>query len=74
MLVQITPEQRDLLLTLVDEAAEEIAPEIHHTRSSEYKETLKTRRNMLTATRAALAGAATVVPSEYGETTRPLSL
>ncbi len=72
MLVQITPEQRDLLLTLVDEAAEEIAPEIHHTRNNEYKETLKSRRNLLTTTREALTGAGAVVPSEYRETTRPL--
>ena len=72
MLVQITPEQRDLLLTLLDEAVEELAPEIHHTRSAEYKETLKTRRNQLTAAREALAAINLEVPPEYRESATPL--
>ncbi len=41
MLVQLTPQQRDVLVQLLDEALEELGPEIHHTMTRTYKDDLK---------------------------------
>ncbi len=51
MLVQLTPQQRDLLVSLVDEALEELGPEIHHTMTRTYKDNLKVQRRDLHALR-----------------------
>ncbi len=59
--VQLTPEQRDLLLELVDEEMLELGPEIHHTRTRTYREGLKDRRSILTELRAHLIEAAPAV-------------
>ncbi|MCK4340505.1 MAG: hypothetical protein KAY37_02130 [Phycisphaerae bacterium] len=55
MIVELTPQQRDLLLQLVDEAVREIGPEIRHTDSSSYKDDLKDRRQALRALHEVLA-------------------
>ena len=43
----ITPDQRNLLLQLVDEAMRDIGPEIRHTDSHEFRDDLKLRRTSL---------------------------
>lgn len=57
MLVQLTPQQRDVLVQLVDEALEELGPEIHHTMTRTYKDDLKERRRDLHALREVLSSA-----------------
>jgi hypothetical protein len=54
MLVELNQQQRDLLLDLVNEALEEIGPEIHHTWTRSYKTELKDRRRELTQVRGML--------------------
>ncbi len=44
MTVELTWEQRDLLLQLIDAALREIGPEIRHTMTSAYKDDLKEQR------------------------------
>lgn len=44
MTVDLTREQRDLLLQLVDAALREIGPEIRHTMTAEFKDDLKQQR------------------------------
>ena len=56
MTVQLTPEQRDWLLRMVDEAILEMGPEIHHTRTKDYKDDLKEQRRALRMLRDLLAG------------------
>jgi len=55
MIVELTSAQRDLLLRLVDEALEEIGPEIHHTTVPAYRENLKRERQELTNLRMLLS-------------------
>jgi hypothetical protein len=57
MFVQLTPLQRDALVQLVDEALEELGPEIHHTMTRDYKDDLKTQRRDLRTLRDLLASA-----------------
>jgi hypothetical protein len=56
MLVQLTPQQPDVLVQLVDEAMEELGPEIHHTMTRTYKDDLKEQRRELHALRDLLSG------------------
>jgi len=58
MLVQLTPEQRDRLLQLVDDAAQELGPEIHHTVTRTYKDDLKEQRRELRILHDLLSGVA----------------
>ncbi len=68
MTLELTPERRDLLLGLVNEAIREIGPEIHHARISNYKEDLKRQQHELWAVRELLSGApATVEAGGQGE-------
>ena len=67
MNVQLTPEQRDFLLALVDQELMEIGPELHHTRTSDYREGLKGRRSLLAGLRQALAGARSSALAEPGD-------
>ena len=54
MLVELSEEQRNLLLDLVNEALDEIGPEIHHTWTRAYKTELKDRRRELAHVREVL--------------------
>jgi hypothetical protein len=56
MLVQLTPQQRDVLVQLIDEALDELGPEIHHTMTRTYKDDLKEQRRELHALRDLLGG------------------
>jgi hypothetical protein len=51
MIVQLTAEQRDVLVQLVDEALDEIGPEIHHTFTRSYRDGLKVQRRELLSLR-----------------------
>ena len=55
MLVQLTPLQRDVLVQLLDQALEELGPEIHHTMTRDYKDDLKAQRRDLRTLRDLLA-------------------
>jgi len=59
MWVELSPEQRDYLLRLVDAEIRELGPEIHHTRT--YKDELKEQRRELWQLRDRLAA---VVPEQ----------
>ncbi len=56
MSIELTAEQRDLILALVNEALDEIGPEIHHTWTRDYKAELKVRRRELLNLQHMLAG------------------
>jgi len=58
MLVDLTDQQRNLLLDLVNEALDEIGPEIHHTWTRSYKAELRDRRRELARVRGLLAAQA----------------
>jgi hypothetical protein len=60
MTVQLTPQQRDVLVQLLDEAMEELGPEIHHTMTRTYKDDLKVQRHNLRTLRDLLGN----VPAE----------
>lgn len=47
MMVELTALERDILITLVSRELAELGPEIHHTRTREYREELKGQRHML---------------------------
>jgi hypothetical protein len=66
MLVNLTLEQRDLLLQLLNAAIEELGPEIHHTMTSTYKEDLREQRRELETLRHFLSGAV-MPPTQTGE-------
>ncbi len=51
MIVEITPQQRDILVALIDEALDEVGPEIHHARSTRFKDWLKEEKKTLKALR-----------------------
>jgi hypothetical protein len=51
MSIELSPDQRDRLLQLVDAAIEELGPEIHHTMTRTYKDDLKSQRRELYALR-----------------------
>lgn len=57
MLVDLTPQQRDLLVRLVDKEVGDLGAEIHHTRT--YKDPLKEQRRDIMALRDLLATAGT---------------
>jgi hypothetical protein len=54
MTVELTSAQCEVLLELVNEALREIGPEIHHTRTTSYKEDLRDLRHDLSSVRALL--------------------
>ncbi len=56
MLVQLTSQQRDVLVQLLDDALDELGPEIHHTMTRTYKDDLKEQRRELHALRDLLRG------------------
>ena len=56
MTIELNAQQRDLLLQLVDEAIEDLGPEIHHTMTAGYKDELKEQRRELHVLRAVLGG------------------
>lgn len=62
MLVELTAQQRDLLLRLVDEEIGDLGREIHHTRT--YKDPLKEQRRDIVALRNLLATAGAVSAAE----------
>ncbi len=66
MLVQLTPQQRDVVLQLIDSAMLELGPEIHHTITRAYKEDLKEQRRELRALRD-LLGSASAAPAQVAE-------
>jgi truncated hemoglobin YjbI len=55
MVLEITSEQRDLLLQLVNQALDEIGPEIRHTFTRTYRDQLKHERTELLHLRDMLA-------------------
>ncbi len=55
MIVELTSEQRDQLLQLVDVALREIGPEIRHTDSSSFRDDLRSQRGTLRSVHNLLA-------------------
>jgi len=55
MVVELNPKQRNVLLQLIDEALDEIGPEIHHTFIRTYRDDLKVQRRELLGLQALLA-------------------
>ncbi len=55
MILELTPEQRAVLLELIQDEINEIGPEIHHTWKRAYRDDLKDRRRVLLSLRALLA-------------------
>jgi hypothetical protein len=47
MPVELSAEEKELLIGLLENEFEEIRPEIHHTRSLEYKNGLKQREKLV---------------------------
>ena len=47
MFLEIDDDQRDVLAAVIRRELDELGPEIHHTRTSSYREDLKARREML---------------------------
>ena len=65
MMIDLNGTELDVLVRLVDEAIDGIGPEIHHTRTSEYKDDLKAQRLLL---RNLHDRQATTAPITRGET------
>lgn len=61
MHVELTPQQRTLVLQLLDTALREIGPEIRHSDSREFRDDLKERRRELHALQDVLTGQTPVV-------------
>ncbi len=55
MHVELSRQQRDLLLQIVDSAIRELGPEIRHTATSSFKDALKDERRELRTVRELLA-------------------
>lgn len=47
MMIELTPEEREVLLTLVEREIGELVPEIRHTRTQTYREDLKAQQRLL---------------------------
>jgi hypothetical protein len=47
MVIEVTPEEREVLLALVEREITELGPEIRHTRTQTYREDLKTQQRTL---------------------------
>jgi hypothetical protein len=62
MTIELTSTQREVLLGLVDEAIEELGPEIHHTVARSYKADLRELRQNLAALRLMLSGTGSAEP------------
>ncbi len=56
MKMELTSDQREVLLALVDEAIDELGPEIHHTVARNYKRQLRQERTLLMSLRNLLGG------------------
>ena len=54
MRVELNPEERDVLIHLLDEAIRDLGPEIRHTMTSTYKDDLKQHRRVLRGLRERL--------------------
>ncbi len=63
MHLEIDAAQRDRLLELINEALDEMGPEIHHTWTRSYKDELKTDRRELRRLRETLAQLAEPMPA-----------
>lgn len=70
MHVELTSDQRDLVLQLVDAALRDIGPEIRHTTSREYKDDLRDHRRSLQDLHTLLSiRPMTAPPTDYVGTT-----
>jgi hypothetical protein len=47
MMIDLTPEEREMLLTLVEREIVDLGPEIRHTRTQTYREDLKAQQQTL---------------------------
>lgn len=47
MLIEISADQRDVLAAVIRGELDEMGPEIHHTRTSGYRDELKLRKDLL---------------------------
>jgi hypothetical protein len=47
MQIEISPEERAVLAALVQEELNDIGPEIRHTQTTEYRDELKSRKDLL---------------------------
>ena len=47
MVIELTPEEREVLLALVEREITDLGPEIHHTRTQTYREDLKAQQKAL---------------------------
>ncbi len=47
MNIELTPEERDILGTLVSREVADLGPEIHHTRTRNYRDQLKRQKRVL---------------------------
>ena len=47
MVIELTPEEREVLLVLVEREMTDLGPEIHHTRTQTYREDLKAQQRAL---------------------------
>jgi len=47
MIIELTPEEREVLVTLVEREITEMVPEIRHTRTTTYREDLKAQQRTL---------------------------
>jgi hypothetical protein len=57
MLVELTPEEREALLTLVEREIADLGPEIRHTDTRSYRDDLKTQKRKMVELRAHLQAA-----------------
>jgi len=61
MIVKLTPEEREALLTLVDREIADLGPEIRHTSTSSYRADLKAQKRTLVLLREHLQSARAAV-------------
>jgi hypothetical protein len=66
MSIELSPEERDLLLQLVDSALREIGPEIRHTTTRDYRDDLKEQRRALRSLYQVLSGGPPAEPELSG--------
>lgn len=66
MIVELTREQRDMLLGLINSELTDIGPEIRHTTEREYRDDLRQRRLQLGNLRDLLSDVPEPLPSEMG--------
>jgi hypothetical protein len=71
MMLELTANERDILVSLVSRELAEIGPEIHHTRTREYREELKVQRQVMEQLLDHLRPAAAIVPHASPEVWQP---